>query len=412
MNNLYHNYNAPELEFTFDKKAIKQALKAIYTQSISVSEDVEEHLFDEVCRILTDAVNIGVGENPDGYYDRLLHQLKNNVKVFSAFKVHRMQNDMAKQLYNEDGELKSFRQFRKDTASMVTHNVDNWLRSEYNTAILRAAIAAQWQQFESVKDVLPNVKWLPSTSIKPGEDHRVYWGVIRPVDDPFWTQHCPGDRWNCKCGLASTDKEPTPIPESSIASARGIDSHPKDGKIFTESHPYIEDAYANAPEAVRNFLRDTPEYRLNKAKEFITSCIERLRTGHVQGVAQEVGKLPKEILWYTKKNNITIPDDDIVISDQGIHHALRTVKQKLGKAVSEEDLINLPTIINDCEIYYDTDKNNFILFVPREDQSVKYVIQTNYKLKANGKKENRNVFITAGVLQDWTLTKGPYIRIK
>ena len=61
----------------------------------------------------------------------------------------------------------------------------------------RAHQAANWRQFEREKDVLPNLKWMPSTSLHPGADHRRFWGTIRPVDDLFWNNHRPGDRWNC-----------------------------------------------------------------------------------------------------------------------------------------------------------------------------------------------------------------------
>ena len=25
-----------------------------------------------------------------------------------------------------------------------------------------------------------------------GEDHRIFWGVIRPIEDKFWNEHRPG----------------------------------------------------------------------------------------------------------------------------------------------------------------------------------------------------------------------------
>ena len=51
-----------------------------------------------------------------------------------------------------------------------------------------------------------------TTSPNVGEDHRVFWNVIRPVKDGFWSAHHPGDRWNCKCSLEQTDKDATPVP--------------------------------------------------------------------------------------------------------------------------------------------------------------------------------------------------------
>jgi hypothetical protein len=84
-------------------------------------------------------------------------------------------------------------------------------------------------------------------SITPGEDHKPFWHptpVIRPVKDPFWNMHRPGDRWGCKCSLRSTDAPPT-SPEqlsqggSSDMPAPGLDNNPgKDGILFSDSRPY------------------------------------------------------------------------------------------------------------------------------------------------------------------------------
>jgi len=66
-----------------------------------------------------------------------------------------------------------------------------------------SALHADWQQFRREADVLPNLKWLPSTSPNPGADHQPFWNTILPIDHPFWAQHRPGDRWNCKCDLTA-----------------------------------------------------------------------------------------------------------------------------------------------------------------------------------------------------------------
>lgn len=129
-------------------------------------------------------------------------QLIHSNEVFSAFKVHRAQNDMAARLLDSNGGLKPFNQWLKDVLPIASHQCGAWLKTEYDTAVLRAHQAADWQQFQRESDVLPNLKWMPSTSLHPGEDHRHYWGVIRPINDKFWNEHRPGDRWNCKCRRA------------------------------------------------------------------------------------------------------------------------------------------------------------------------------------------------------------------
>ena len=62
-----------------------------------------------------------------------------------------------------------------------------------------------------------------------------------PVDDPFWNEHHPGDRWNCKCSLEATD-EPVNRPDGMEPTQpqRGLENNPgKDGHTFSDKHPYF-----------------------------------------------------------------------------------------------------------------------------------------------------------------------------
>lgn len=116
--------------------------------------------------------------------------------------------------------------------------------------MIRAHRAADWQQFEAEKDVLPNLEWKPSTSPNPGEDHRLFWGTVLPIDDPFWNEHKPGDRWNCKCGLRNTDKKVGTVPTGGQKDmpARGLENNPgKDGHLFSDKHNYFPDSCVSCP---------------------------------------------------------------------------------------------------------------------------------------------------------------------
>lgn len=116
--------------------------------------------------------------------------------------------------------------------------------------MIRAHRAADWQQFEAEKDVLPNLEWTPSTSPNPGEDHRPFWGTVLPIDDPFWNEHKPGDRWNCKCSLRNTDKQAGTVPTGGQKDmpARGLENNPgKDGHLFSDKHGYFPDSCGSCP---------------------------------------------------------------------------------------------------------------------------------------------------------------------
>ena len=116
-----------------------------------------------------------------------------------------MGRDMAAQLIDENGEVKSFQQFRRDVEPIADHHVEAWLRTEYDTAIKRAHRAAEMRQFMAEADVLPNIRWLPSTAVNPRESHMPFYDHVWPIDDTFWEEHKPGDEWGCQCGWEATD---------------------------------------------------------------------------------------------------------------------------------------------------------------------------------------------------------------
>jgi len=278
-------------DITISADIIAAALRNIYQRDFNPTEDIEPTMFNAIAEKLTKAVNtsfpssnLSLGEDP------MLHALRHSADVFAAFKVHRAQNDMAARLLDSNGNLKPFEQWAKEVMPIASHQCGAWLKTEYNTAVLRARQAANWQQFLQEKDVFPNLKWLPSTSPHPGADHKPFWNTILPIDHPFWDQHRPGDRWNCKCDLTSTDAPTTPEPKAPVPDGspsgnnpqRGLKGNPgKTKAIFSDDHPYF-------PKDCRHCVFYDPSIKARlthaftaKAKDcyncpYINGCISRI----------------------------------------------------------------------------------------------------------------------------------------
>lgn len=245
----------------FDDKALQRALKHIYEKDFHPMTEIEENLFNETFRIFSEATAEGISTSSAEIPVEFRRKIDQSNAVFSAFKVHRMQNDIATRMYDSNGDLKPFKQWKEDVHPMLDHHVGHWLKTEYDTAVIRARQAADWQRFEQYADILPNLEWMPSTSANPGADHIDFWGTILPINHPFWSVHRPGDRWNCKCSLSATDEPPTGAPQGSTAPkdqpAPGLDNNPgQDGKLFSDTHPYIANAYEGAKDAVKLFFKD------------------------------------------------------------------------------------------------------------------------------------------------------------
>lgn len=263
--------------FLFDKEVLEASLRRIYAHEFDSLTEVDNALWREFWKGYNLATDDGFGlRQPadDGY--SFYQELRYNNGVFAAFRTHRLQNDMAAQLLDDTGGLKPFSQFVSDVKTKVEPNhLHAWLQTEYSTAVIRAHQAADWKRFEANKDILPNLRWMPSTSIHPGADHKGYWNTIRRIDDPFWSGHRPGDRWNCKCGLEATDEPCTKLPEdtSTDLPSPGLENNPgQDARLFSNQHPHVANAYKGAKEAVRRFideqLKQPESFRYKVAKTY------------------------------------------------------------------------------------------------------------------------------------------------
>lgn len=211
-------------------------------------------MWREVLRVLNEATVSGLLQSSaPTHRDSFLAALRHSNEVFAAFKVHSMSERMAARLLNPDGTLKPFRQWADDVKSISSHYVGAWLRTEYDTALIRAHNAADWQQFIRDADVMPNLRWMPTTSPTPESSHRAFWErkLTLPVSDPFWNEHHPGDRWNCKCSLEQTDDPATPELKAEFsgeAPQPGLTNNPgKDGHTFSQDHPYFPKSCVACP---------------------------------------------------------------------------------------------------------------------------------------------------------------------
>ena len=247
-------------------------------------------MWREVLRVLNEATVSGLLQSSaPTHRDSFLAALRHSNEVFAAFKVHSMSERMAARLLNPDGTLKPFRQWADDVKSISSHYVGAWLRTEYDTALIRAHNAADWQQFIRDADVMPNLRWMPTTSPKPESSHRAFWErkLTLPVSDPFWDEHHPGDRWNCKCSLEQTDDPATPELKAEFADEApqpGLTNNPgKDGHTFSQDHPYFPKSCASCgfykKASIKNLL--LPAFLNIRAKDcydcpYINGCISRM----------------------------------------------------------------------------------------------------------------------------------------
>ena len=393
-------------------------------------------MWREVLRVLNEATVSGLLQSSaPTHRDSFLAALRHSNEVFAAFKVHSMSERMAARLLNPDGTLKPFRQWADDVKSISSHYVGAWLRTEYDTALIRAHNAADWQQFIRDADVMPNLRWMPTTSPKPESSHRAFWErkLTLPVSDPFWDEHHPGDRWNCKCSLEQTDDPPTPELKAEFAGEvpqPGLTNNPgKDGHTFSQDHPYFPKSCSSCPfnKGMKNRLmkvfrnEEKHCYNCSKINRAIQQPGVATAKSLVDNVAKDMIARKTACSFYSfsdrevakiKQHGVELVSRDIFLSDQRILHALRDFKKNNGKSVSPDELKFFVENIASCSMYFDTEKANIIFATNQNGKVQKFVVEPNYKIKANGTKFTANAFITAGVTQQYNLDEDKYIKIR
>ena len=229
---------------------LAEVLEEIYNEKVKPAEGEIPRKYYEANREKFEeatAQGMAQSQNPNIADDKeFLKKYRHSIDVFSAFRSHAYAKRLADELYDSEGKLRPFEEWRKATESIQSHFNKNWLQTEYNTAVLRAEQAADWRHFEDNKEDFPCLKWMPTSSATPREQHKAFWGMglTLPVDDKFWDKHHPGDLWNCKCYLEPTTAEPTPkkrIPKEKDAPkpAKGLESNPgKKAEMYSRNHPY------------------------------------------------------------------------------------------------------------------------------------------------------------------------------
>ena len=73
------------------------------------------------------------------------------------------------------------------------------LRTIYNTNVRMSMAAGHWTRIQRQKDVFPYLRYLPSMSEHKRPLHMSWYGILLPVDHPFWQTHFPPNGWGCKC---------------------------------------------------------------------------------------------------------------------------------------------------------------------------------------------------------------------
>jgi SPP1 gp7 family putative phage head morphogenesis protein len=234
----------------WDEKKLERYFNALYDGDFN-NKRLPPELYEAILDKLTQGIAEGFGDfEPGSQKAKVFTGLVDNVAVFSAAKTYQQINDMQNFLFDSKGFKRPFKEFKEAATEIFDTYNDNWLKTEYNTAIGQSRSASNWADYERDKEALPMLKYSTVGDGRVRDEHRDLDGIIKPVGDPFWNTNAPLNGFGCRCILIQLEEgEETDLDKLEKELGRPIDKpnklfryNPgKEGLIFDEGvHPYFK----------------------------------------------------------------------------------------------------------------------------------------------------------------------------
>lgn len=178
-------------------------------------------------------------------------ELKKNLYAFSSAKTYAQLEAINDLLYNKEGKLRPFNEFSQ-LAKKTGHQYNkNYLQAEWQTARTAAQMAQKWEKLQENKDIFPNLKYRTVGDERVRRDHERLNGIVKPIDDAFWSKYYPPLDWRCRCDVVATAEDITEHKENDLPKPVLKGNVGKDKEIFTQKGTFFKLARTNE-NAVRN----------------------------------------------------------------------------------------------------------------------------------------------------------------
>jgi SPP1 gp7 family putative phage head morphogenesis protein len=229
--------------------AAKRIAKGIYNGTITAGS-IDVGMTKLVATELRKAVIEGFGKDlPALDYAtadyNMLVALEKNCYHFAAAKNYQELKSLTLALKDGEGNIRSFNDFKIEALKISGAYNSRYLKTEYDTAIGSAQMAAKWADIEQNKAAAPMLQYdtVGDGRVRPA--HRLLNGIIRPVDDAFWQVYYPPNGWRCRCDVRQL-LGGTPTPAHTIVTPDDVPEMfktnlAKDGLLFPKQHPYYKD---------------------------------------------------------------------------------------------------------------------------------------------------------------------------
>ena len=258
-------------------KIKQQVLHSVYVRTATPSRPASA-LYIATANDLKTAMYKGFGGDMVSFvYDspdlNMLTELRDNIYMFSGAKTFQHTLQMSEELLDESGKLRSFKDFENIAGKIFDTYNEDWLKTEYNTAMGMARSASKWVDIEKNKETFPLLRY-----VAVGDEHtcdicRPLDGIVLPVNDPFWSKNMPLNHFNCECTVEQLEADEASPTDKYDADSRETESQDKKNKLFNmnpgkskeifrstgkNKHPYFEIPAKYKELAKQNFQLTIP----------------------------------------------------------------------------------------------------------------------------------------------------------
>ncbi|MDR1865980.1 MAG: phage head morphogenesis protein [Bacteroidales bacterium] len=209
----------------------------------------QDGLLRETARLLMQGAGAGYGKNMvEAAWDspdfKTLEKLTENVYHFAGAKNFHELRDITDALRDGD-RLRSFEEFHGEADKIIGKYNREWLRTEYSQAVAASQAAARWNGFEQNKDGMPFLQYQAIMDVNTRPEHAGLNGIIKRMNDPFWSQYYPPNGYGCRCEAVQMPKSSCretpdtkitlpPVPEMFKV------NFGKQGVAFPQGHPFFK----------------------------------------------------------------------------------------------------------------------------------------------------------------------------
>jgi len=249
------------------------------------TENLPQFLFDY--HVLNLQANLYVGYGLPSQYKKdaldfvRLTKAKKNINVFSGSKTFKQVELLTRALYDNKGNKIAFKKF-KDIANVInTEYNKNYLKTEKDTVFAVSQAMEDWRNVEKTADTFPLLKYVTVGDERVRSEHRLWNGIVKPVNDKFWDTHYPPSDWNCRCTVEQLEdvritdldehlnkfnkQNKTDFKTLNNTSKVFNQNAGKTGVIFGKKHSYFDvpKKYKDAQQLNFNFIGPTDKEIIN-----------------------------------------------------------------------------------------------------------------------------------------------------